>query len=92
LDNFAARPAIVPKIIILDAFYDFAKQESVTHELPRSPREMVSPSEDPTSGLALRGHYASFTTNHVLDGEMHDSTNPCIKLLIDAGLEKDGIF
>lgn len=57
-----------------------------------SPRELVKPSGNLESPLALRLNQPSFTTKHVNDGEVADPRNGCIAVVMGSGYREDTLL
>ena len=61
-------------------FQDFSLRETqLSHG---NPRQLVKPSGSLENPVLLKLHYPSFTTDHILDGEVADDTSPCPRLLM----------
>jgi hypothetical protein len=75
------------------AFAQFQKRE-VESWLPiqKSEEELVAASGSIESKVTLHLNHPSFTTNHAINGEVCDSTNPCLELVIAKGFSKHNAF
>lgn len=75
------------------AFAQFQKHEVESWLLiQKSEEELVATSGSIESKVTLHLNHPRFTTNHSINGEVCDSTNPCLELVIAKGFSKHNAF